>query len=309
MFEETGNVEKSSIEILLAQAIDYAGLFPPAALDMETAIRKYHAHKQRPESWMLGRFVVSVDRLEDFNFAALDLLETNGIDLPWRLVALAGSDLRADVNKILRFNEWHHEKFEKQLAVIDVVEAKAQTPRIIEAAAKIIPDEITPYFEIPIDDDPVDLIHSIARAGAGAKVRTGGVTPEMFPAAADLARFINACHTKDVVIKATAGLHHPLRGVRNLTYEPGSPTGRMYGFLNLFMASACARELMDDDVIVEALREESGTAFVFDEIGVRWKGRFFANETLDAVRTRSVASFGSCSFDEPVEDLKGLLLI
>jgi hypothetical protein len=57
------------------------------------------------------------------------------------------------------------------------------------------------------------------------------------------------------------------------------------------------------------LRESSGDAFAFDGIGVRWKGHFFSNEVLEAVRNRSVAAFGSCSFDEPVEDLKGLLLL
>ena len=309
MFEETGNVDKSAVEILLGRAIDYAGLFPPAILDMESAVRKYHEHNQGPQSWMLGRFVVPVAQLEDFNFAALDILEVHGVESPWRLVALAGADLRADVGKIVHFNEWHQEKHESGLAVIDVVETKAQTPRIVETAVRIVPDGVSPYFEIPIDEDPTGMIQAVSRVGAGAKVRTGGVTPEMFPTAQELARFVKACHNKDVLIKATAGLHHPLCGVRNLTYEPGSPTGRMYGFLNLFVAAACARELLDDDVIVEVLREESGGAFAFDDIGVRWNGHFFSNELLEAVRNRSISAFGSCSIDEPIEDLKGLLLL
>lgn len=309
MFEEYDNSGISSIKILLKRAFDYAGLFPPASLDMDSAVRRYHKHTKQTQSWMLGRFVVPVARLEDFNFAALDVLGGRGIQPPWRLVALAGADLRSDVDKIMRFNEWHREKNEDGLAVIDVVETKAKTPRIVDMAARIIPDGIQAYFEIPTDEDPVDLIHAISHVGAGAKVRTGGITSEMFPAARDLARFLNACYKQDVLIKATAGLHHPVCGIQNLTYEPGSPTGRMYGFLNLFMAAACARELMDDDVIVEALRESSSDAFAFDDIGVRWNGHFFSNEVLEVVRNRSVAAIGSCSFNEPIEDLKGLLLL
>ncbi|UCH82992.1 MAG: hypothetical protein JSW50_11035 [Candidatus Latescibacterota bacterium] len=294
---------------LLGHAIDYAGLFPPAALDMESAVRKYHVHRNQPESWMLGRFVVPVSRLEDFNFAALDVLDGGRGEPQWKLAALVADDFRADMDRIQRFNEWHREKREDGLAVIDVVEAKADTTKFVEAAAAIVPDGIECFFEIPITDDPTVLVEVISSARAGAKVRTGGVTPDMFPLASDLARLLKICHEKDVVLKATAGLHHPLCGVKNLTYEPGSPTGRMYGFLNLLIAAAGASELMSDGEIIEALEEEDVTAFAFDELGVRWKGRFFSNDVLESVRTRSVSAFGSCSFDEPIEDLKGLRLL
>jgi hypothetical protein len=252
---------------------------------------------------------VPVSRLEEFNFAALDILTRDDGNHPWRLVALAGPDLRADVGRIAKFNKWHGDRREGSAAVIDVVETKAQEPDMIEPAVRIIPDRIMAHFEIAIDEDPNEMIRAISRSGAGAKVRTGGVTPEMFPAAPDLVRFILACHENDVAFKATAGLHHPLRSLRNLTYEPGSHTIRMFGFLNLFIATVCARELIDEDVILEALEEESADAFAFDDFGVRWNGHFFSTEILGTIRSRSVVAFGSCSVDEPIEDLKGLRLL
>ena len=84
------------------------------------------------------------------------------------------------------------------------------------------------------------LIAAMAGTGAHAKIRTGGVTPEAFPQATSVARFIHACAMADVGFKATAGLHHPVRGEFNLTYEPACPRGVMYGFLNVFMAAALA---------------------------------------------------------------------
>ena len=82
----------------------------------------------------------------------------------------------------------------------------------------------------------------LSAAGARAKVRTGGVTEGAFPASHALARFIQSCADAGVPFKATAGLHHPLRGEYRLTYEPGSPHGMMFGFLNVFLAAAFARD-------------------------------------------------------------------
>jgi hypothetical protein len=43
---------------LLTGLIDYAGLFPPAKLSLDQAIRNYAAYRQCPERWMLGKFVI-----------------------------------------------------------------------------------------------------------------------------------------------------------------------------------------------------------------------------------------------------------
>ncbi|MEJ2720615.1 MAG: hypothetical protein P8181_05680 [bacterium] len=298
-----------SIKVLLAGAVDYAGLFPPAALNMESAVRKYAEHRRGPYQWVLGRFVVPVSRLEEFNFSALDLLGSGSKDEPWRLAALSGPELRADMAKIEKFNKWHDERRDGVPAVIEVVETKARSPEVIEVAGRLIPDSVAAYFEIPTEVEPGELIDAISRSNAGAKLRMGGVTPEMFPPAVDLVRFLQACYEKDVVIKATAGLHHPLCSIRNLTYDPGAPKGRMYGFLNLMIAAACARESAGEDVMLDVLNEESADSFTFDDLGIRWNGYFLSTEVLGAVRRRSIASFGSCSVDEPVGDLKGLQLL
>src|SRR6185436_15978516 len=109
-----------------------------------------------------------------------------------------------------------------------------------------IPGYLQPYIEIPVSGDPAPLATAVGRAGGRLKVRTGGVTADAFPSAADLARFLRAAVQAGVPFKATAGLHHPLRAEYRLTYEPGSACGTMFGFLNLFLATAFVSAGMDD---------------------------------------------------------------
>ena len=58
------------LRILLRGLIDYAGLFPPASLDMADAVRNYAAYREGEHAWALGRFVVPAARLEEFERVA-----------------------------------------------------------------------------------------------------------------------------------------------------------------------------------------------------------------------------------------------
>jgi hypothetical protein len=159
---------------------------------------------------------------------------------------------------------------------------------------------------------PPDLsapLHALAARGARAKLRTGGVTPEAIPAPADVARFIVACARAGVAFKATAGLHHPVRSLRPLTYAPGSATATMHGFLNVFAAAAVAREGADLADVEAVIREEDASAFRFDENGLAVGGRRIPGESVADTRRTFALGFGSCSFAEPVSDLEGLGLL
>src|SRR5215831_18301579 len=95
-----------SLRDLLAGLIDYAGLFPPAALDMTTAARNYAEHRESEYRFALGRFVVPVARLDEFERAAEGILPNGGWEGNdfWRLSALGGADLSSDLNRIDEFN-------------------------------------------------------------------------------------------------------------------------------------------------------------------------------------------------------------
>jgi hypothetical protein len=163
--------------------------------------------------------------------------------------------------------------------------------------------------EVPIAGVPVPLIAAIARAGGRAKVRTGGITPDAFPATADLVRFIRTCLSAKVPFKATAGLHHPLRADYRLTYEPDSVRGTMFGFLNLFLASAFMAAGLDDRQAALLLEERDRDSIHFDDSGVEWKGRRLGLDAILRSREDGIVSFGSCSFTEPIGDLQSLGLL
>jgi len=295
-----------SLRDLLLGLIDYAGLFPPAALDMPTAARKYAEYRESEYRWALGRFVVPVARLDEFEKAAEGILPSGAqeIDDFWRLSALSGGDLSSDLNRIAEFNQKR-----AGAAVIDTIEIKAGRAGDIENAMSLTPANLTPYFEIPISDDPTELIKNIAETEARAKVRTGGVTSDAFPSSFDLARLIKICAEEDVPFKATAGLHHPLRSINRLTYAPDSASAMMHGFLNVFLAAAFAQSGMDVDRLVELLEEKSPEAFQFDSGGVTWRGEMIVRGQLRNSRNLLAIAFGSCSFEEPIEDLKKIGLL
>src|SRR5262245_38924762 len=63
--DEGGAAMNPALRALLGGIIDYAGLFPPAQLPLEEAIRNYARYRTEPESWMLGRFVIPATRLKE----------------------------------------------------------------------------------------------------------------------------------------------------------------------------------------------------------------------------------------------------
>jgi hypothetical protein len=296
----------NSLQDLLTNLIDYAGLFPPAALAMNSAARNYDAYRRGENSRRLGRFIVPVSRLEEFERAAADFLKTEEKRDPWLLSALAGSDLGADLTKIADFNERHASEKD---AFIDTIETRAESAADIERQISLLPKPLISYFEIPIAADPTQLITAIAAKDARAKVRTGGVRSDNFPSSFALARFIKTCADQDVPFKATAGLHHPLRSINRLTSEPDSAPVLMHGFLNVFLAAAFAYNGMDIEELVELLEERSPEAFQFDSGSVTWRGQMVVRGQLRNARSLFAISFGSCSFEEPIEDLQKINLL
>jgi hypothetical protein len=294
----------TAIQTLLRESIDYAGLFPPATLKMDVALENYVQYSTGPSAWALGRFIVPVSRLDEFE-NGLRELPGRPIDYPWRFAALLGTEIESDLE---RLDEFKQRQINSGLT-IDTVEVKASSESSVEEILHRIPPTLMTYLEVPVDRDPGSLIAGIARQGGRAKVRTGGVTQDAFPTAPDLLRFIRRCTEAGVPFKATAGLHHALRGEYRLTYEPGSSRAPMFGFLNLFLTVALARAGMGDDVAAHLLEEGSRDAFRADSHGIGWRGNWLDLKALGDTRRLGMISFGSCSFTEPIDELEVLGLL
>lgn len=303
-----------SLKVLLAESIDYAGLFPPSELEMSTAVRNYAHYISGEHAWMLGRFIVPATRLTEFEQAAKEFLPRDVAADSWKLSVLVGSDLDKELKSILRFNELHRHPAKAGGASIDAIELKISLPEDVRRATETITritnaEAFAIYFETPVAAGFSELIGHIARAGGRAKVRTGGITAAMVPPTANLLGFIDVCAKANVPFKATAGLHHPLRAVHPLTYEQNSPSALMHGFLNVFLAASFVLSGMNMDIAAELLEEHDRLAFHFDANKVVWRGHQLSSDELREARANFACSFGSCSFEEPFEELKTLTLL
>lgn len=322
---EAASAIRSSVRTMLTGLIDYAGLFPPAKLEMGPTVRNYARYLRgeghRPEGsgdrggdyrWALGRLIVPISRLDEFEGEAEGLLPTGEDDEPWRLSLLTaaageGEKLEADMEGLCAFNAVH-EKAEHGRAVIDAIELRARTGGEIDDAMDLIPEGVRAAFELPLREDVRGQIAALAGTGHCAKARTGGVTADLIPEAQDVARFIVSCARADTPFKATAGLHHPLRAAHRVGND--GPTLTMHGFVNvLFCAGlALAGDLGEDDA-VRLLNDTNPESFRFGESSVSWLGRELTGERLARTRESFFLSFGSCSFDEPIDDLLAMKLL
>jgi hypothetical protein len=297
-----------TVRALLRRLVDYAGLFPPAALSMAEAAARYAAHLHSRDGWMLGRFVVPLERLDELAAAAAPHFA--GESEPWRLSALIGADVASAGPVIREFNGAHRGRF-----VVDVVECRPLPAGSVARAVGALPGELRSFVELSLLDDPRAMLEEINAAGAWAKARTGGVTAEAFPTARQLARVILRAAEVRVPFKATAGLHHPVTGEYPLTYAADSPRAPMFGFLNLFAAAVFAQRHATDPMLVsearlaELLQEQDADAIVMDDECIRWRGLSAGVKQIAGTRTSLGISFGSCSFAEPVEGLRAMRLL
>lgn len=319
----------------MSSIIDYAGLFPPAELSLDTSIRKYAAYRKSEEAWMLSRFIIPADRLHELEPYHNELFEE---EEPFRFSVLGKTtDTISDYeNEMLQiadfcrdFNERHGERVNT-----DVLEIKLPKEAVFSGDTDLIrkvldmtadefrhlskaPEYIfyEGYFEESWRKDVSTWIEAISAHNnehksadqysyAGFKLRCGGVEAHMFPEIEKVAHIINMTRELSVSLKCTAGLHHPIR------HYDDTVNTKMHGFINVFGGAmlAYAHDLNDDE-LEEILKEEDADQFFFTDKDFRWKDLSISTEDIEELREVAVTSFGSCSFEEPVEDLQKLQLL
>lgn len=299
----------NAIRTFLHDIIDYAGLYPPAGLPLEEVVRNYAAYRRHPAAWMLARLIIPVHRLEEFaETARSSWLPSPGSLLPWRISCLVpapegtGDAFREAWNQVNGFNARHAGQ-----ATIDAVETRCESVGLLRPALDACEPGVATYWELP-HTRPCDELLAVLAAGGSqhrAKIRTGGIQPHLIAAVADVAGFLHACAAARVAFKATAGLHHPVRAEYPLTYEANAPRATMHGFLNLFAAAVAAwRQRAAPSRLADILLTTDPDAFQFAADGLSVNGVRYSLDDLADTRRRFAIGFGSCSFSEPVEDLR-----
>jgi hypothetical protein len=181
---------------------------------------------------------------------------------------------------------------------------------LMETIRPFLDPELATFWEAPAKNAE-HVIGMMARNNSsnpgrnklGFKLRTGGVTAEAFPSSAEIAAVLMTAGNKQVPIKFTAGLHHPVR----LFHE--SVGTKMHGFLNVLGAGVLALEHQwNDGDIVRMLDDEDPASFRFNEDSFAWRDCEIPATKIPA-RRELVTSLGSCSFDEPRDDLRALELL
>lgn len=254
---ETVPMIAPALRVLLANVIDYAGIFPPAKLPLDETISNYESYKSSHFSWMLHWLVLSAEQ---------------ATELPGALLSATSLVTQSD---------------EVGAAALETkTPLKVRKPVYCETA--------------PGDTQQLD---EVKIANCYAKIRTGGVVPSAIPGTNDVAKFIIDCAERKLAFKATAGLHHPVRAEYPLTYEVDAPRAVMHGFLNVLLAASFAWQGERD--VEPILADTDASNFRFDD-RAHWRNKSLSVEQIEDARRNFIHSIGSCSFEEPIEDLRRL---
>ncbi len=286
---------------LLAGIVDYAGLFPPAQLHLAAAVRAYAAARRGPHAWMLGRFVLPAARSDEFAAACLAWQPLDGA---WE-VSLLAADVpaaRAAIERLRAACGARVAVASVEFGLLDLAGLDVALTRVPD-----LPTEIEIYFEIPLGAERGERLARLGGSGASAKIRTGGLHAEAVPSVTELAEFLSDCARARLPFKATAGLHHACRAEYRLTYALDSPTAVMHGFVNLAAAAALAFHAQADVAALErVLLAPDPLAWLADD-GLAHAGGRLDCMALAECRARFLRSFGSCSFDEPANEIAARL--
>jgi hypothetical protein len=288
----------ASIRTLLSSIVDYAGLFPPAKLGMQEAMANYDRDRMSSYNWMLGRFVLPASRLNEFE----ELLPTFPLE-QWSIAVILSGNLESELERVQSISNGGKIK-------LAALEFPPLPPEEIESVFPNLSAGVDTFFEIPLDGNLEAYLAALQYTDALAKIRTGGTTADAFPNASQLCHYIVSFAEAQVPFKATAGLHHPLPGNYPLNYEPESNSTAMHGFLNVAIAAALAYwQKVRREEALAVLQESSIEGFRVTEDGISWRSHYLNLSEIEGARQRFFRSFGSCSFQEPIDDLKALKLL
>jgi hypothetical protein len=314
-----------SLRALLAGILDYAGLFPPARLPLEPAIRNYARYLGEPESWMLGRFVCPAARLAELS-PFVEELFPSGPPLAVTILGRGGDiaaeftkGLQADLRAMAEFSGRHGDRvsvdmLELRLPADVLTPARSDalkvllipmwgqlTMRALRTGQKAFKD----YYEVSLGPDWRALLAAVLPLlPGGFKLRCGGLEAAAFPTSEQVAGVLTSCVHRNVPFKATAGLHHPIRHFDAQLQTP------VHGFLNVFGAGVLASVLrLSEEQVRLVVEDEDPADFVFSDEAFRWKDLSVPLDAVAEARVNHVGSFGSCSFEEPRDDLRALGLL
>jgi hypothetical protein len=289
---------EASLHTLLSAIVDYAGLFPPAQLDLATAIAQYQHHQTEPQSWMLGRFVLKLSQFEQF-LQHIPAGQSQVVSL------ILDGEPEIAIKQLSKLIQ--SDPLSIQIAALEI------PPYPLSQLVKILPqlpEKLEVYCEFFWEQDWKSYLKVLPSHSVGLKIRTGGLAPQAFPSSEQLSLLIFSLAQAGIPFKATAGLHHPLPKICPLSTEPNSLLAAMHGFLNVAIAASFAYTQTTTLKSIQAILETKTVRdFNFTEQEIGWLDHRLNLAEIQRARSQFFRSFGSCSVQEPIEDLKQLSLL
>ncbi|MCF2526149.1 hypothetical protein [Yinghuangia soli] len=280
--------EPGVIPPLFAGLVDDAAVFPPGNLPLPEAVAAHRRHRAAWYADLVGPFLVGSGKI-----AELTELADPADPLRVAVVVAGGAEaVGPALTAVLAAPG----------LVLAGAETAGDTAAVIAAYHEFLPEDLSGAVEVAYDDDLEANLELIAATRHRAKFRTGGVVAEAFPSPEALGRFLWLCAARSLPFKLTAGLH-------NAMHHTDPETGFVHhGFLNVAEATLAARR--QGPYLWEGGREIGEFAAILADESGRLADRIGRAAAPEAPYTRELfTGFGSCSIDEPLDDLVALGLV
>jgi hypothetical protein len=289
--------------------VDYAGLFPPAGLDLIEAVGNYRTYLDRPERWILSRFIATAAHVEQLREESLRMFTAQHP----LAVSLVSRDPASDITRVVAKLKQSEGRVAIGSAEV-VIDCNKDLAQQLSAHDSILKEldssglHIPLFYEVPPTEswdkvfdqvvDAIDMARTHTARMIGCKLRCGGLQPQLIPPPDRIAHVLHGCASRSIPLKCTAGLHQPFRHADHLDGKPVMT----HGYFNVFFAGIVANtQRASVEELLAIVSESDVVDAVFSDEGISWLGRTISTEEIQRAREERVISYGSCSFEEPIE--------
>ncbi len=300
------------IESLISGLVDYAGQYPPELLSLQESFENFIRYRNSEYGWIISKFVCPIGCLPIVS----SLIESKGYNKIFPVsVILSGNDIISEYFDRLENNLETTKKINPLISIqsyetmlpAEIFERNNFLYDFISKLKSLINNNSEIFFEVKTTSlnyrTRYDYLFETLKEfpNTGLKFRMGGTEAKAFPPPEKIIYAIKGCNNNSVPFKAIGGLHHPF------THYDIKIDTTMYGFINLFCASAFA-DISEVGELIDILDDEEIDNFRFTGEYLQWKNKKISN--IEIKKKRNIfRSFGCCSFTEPFEELKNLDLI
>lgn len=318
-----------ALQILCHRLFDYAGLFPPAKLDLNSALQYYLDYQIHKYHDMLGKFVLPANKCRETDFF-LSQNKTLSV-VPFSVLLSQAKNLNAffdvlqeDYNNLCVLakndnciissfefslpSDCFHEH-ENLFSVFDKIQKQfLSLKNLSKQTAFFCEIPFLPHEEMNLILFKIKQFNEIKQNKISIKIRTGGITPQSIPTIETLTNTFLLLAKHSLSFKVTAGLHVPVPNFNQTV------NAQMHGFLNVifssffaffydlyFQKSSCsikqtiAALLQSIDYSNCRIQNEGVSVFIND------KEMFFSNKTISVFRENYFKGIGTCDFFEPID--------